>query len=160
MSQRNNPEALTVGTEGPASEQAVVSYALLRRVRHPGALRRHDGRRRRLETQLKAELNAFELGCITRGTVELAEIRHVLLLQAQVDRCERAPQLLTAAAPVEERLAACAALSRWLYGLRGCWTQSTVASYLNNHGQRTRHGRPWTQPSVSQLLSQRTAGER
>lgn len=160
MSQRNNSKPLAVGSKRPEQKYSVVNYELLRRARHHRALRSRDARRVRLVTQLEAELTAFGLGCTRRGSIDLADMRHALVLQAQIDRSERAPQLMAATALVADREAACAALARWLYGLGGCWTQSTVASYLNERAQRTRRGRPWTQPSVSLLLNKHTGGGR
>jgi hypothetical protein len=94
-----------------------------------------------------------------RQAVTLADLRLVAVLQRQVERGQLAPALLPAAACVEERLASCAARAAWLHVAGQPWTQEQIAEHLNDHGQTTRRGRPWSQSAVSQLL-RRTGADR
>ena len=103
-------------------------------------------------SQRQAELAEHRAMVVASGDCTVADMVHDALLRLQLSREQDAPQLEAADPASGRRLHACAALADWLLRDGGFPRQCDVADYLNERGQRTRSGSPWTQATVSKLV--------
>ena len=100
------------------------------------------------------DLAAIQLHTIAHlGTqATAADYRHGTLLSTQVALGRQAPTLTGRMASPEQRITACADRALWLASSGIGWTQQAIADHLNDEGQTSMSGRPWTQSLVSGLL--------
>ena len=80
--------------------------------------------------------------------------RRLVVIGTQCQHRQDAPPLLTSGELIDQRISACVAFAHWMRR-SGTMTQAEIASYLNDNGQTTVRGRPWTQGTLNRYLTGR-----